>query len=144
MIVECSNCGAPKKIFKSQLKRSSLFFCNKSCHRSFKNNEDNPSLHRDLTGENNPMWGKHPKAWNTGLKGEQSHNWRGGIHKRKDGYVRIRVNGKRHLLHRYLLKEALTGENVVHHKDKNPSNNTLSNLQVLTNQAEHARLHATL
>lgn len=89
------------------------------------------------------MWGKHPKAWNKGLIGEFSHNWKGGVHKRKDGYYRIRVNGKRYLLHRFLLKDRLKKSNVVHHKDGDPSNNNLTNLVVLKSQAEHARLHAS-
>lgn len=88
------------------------------------------------------MFGKHPVAWNKGLKGELCFNWKGGVHKRNDGYVRINVQGKRHLLHRYILKDKLKDTNVVHHKDSNPSNNSLSNLLILESQAEHARLHA--
>lgn len=138
----CEQCGKEKNIYPSNLKRSSLFFCNKSCHRAYRNLLDNPAKHRDVSGEKNPMFGKHPTAWNKGLVGELSHNWRGGIHKRKDGYYRIRVDGKRHLLHRHLLKDTLKDTEVVHHKDHNPSNNDPQNLEVLVNQAEHARLHA--
>lgn len=137
--VNCENCGKPKEIFPSQLKRDKVFFRNRPCHRAYRNKIENPL--RDRSGEKNPMWGKHPTAWNKGLIGELSHNWRGGIHKRKDGYVRIRINGKRHLLHRHLLADKLNETNVVHHKDENPSNNSLENLEILPSQVEHARLH---
>lgn len=135
----CANCGKKKFIYKSQLHPKN--FCNKSCARSFKNKIDNPSKHRNLKKENNPMWGRHPVAWNKGLTGEKSHNWRGGVHKRGDGYFRINIMGKRELLHRHLLRDKLQQDNVVHHKDKNPSNNSPENLEILPNQAEHARLH---
>jgi hypothetical protein len=83
------------------------------------------------------MFGRHPKAWNKGLIGEKAHNWRGGIHRRKDGYVRIRIGKERKLLHRHLLADKLTPRKVVHHLDNNPSNNELSNLVVFKNQSEH-------
>lgn len=88
------------------------------------------------------MYGTHPTAWNKGKKGEESFNWRGGIHTRKDGYVRINILGERHLFHRYLLKDKLDDKKVVHHKDHNPSNNDIENLEVLGSQSEHAKLHA--
>lgn len=138
--LSCSYCNKDVFRYKSQIK--DLIFCNKSCHRSFKNNQCNPSRHRDLSGINNPMYGKHPIAWNKGLKGELSHNWKGGIHTRSDGYVRIRIDGKRKLLHRHILEELLQEGNVVHHKDGNPSNNELSNLEILKDQSTHAKLHA--
>jgi|SRR3990167_1634496 len=142
---QCKNCNKPLKVYPSRLKNSGEVFCNKSCYRSFRNRIDNPSLHRDLSGANNPMFGKHPVAWNKGLKGELSHNWKGGIHKRKDGYIRIRIDGKRYLQHRILMQKKLTDlKQIVHHLDKNPSNNNPDNLVVLENQAEHARLHALL
>lgn len=37
-------------------------------------------------------------------------------------------------------RDLLPGE-VVHHIDGNPRNNDLSNIEVLSSQAEHARLH---
>ncbi len=39
------------------------------------------------------------------------------------------------------LGRSLNDNEIVHHKDRNPSNNELSNLEILT-QSEHARLHA--
>lgn len=120
------------------------FFCSKSCAITYRNKIDNPSWKRDLSGEHNPMFGKHPIAWNKGKIGIDCHNWTGGIHKRKDGYIRVNVRGKRYLQHRYLLKDLIDNKKVIHHKDKNPSNNSIGNLQILSGQSEHAKLHFSL
>jgi hypothetical protein len=112
-------------------------FCNKSCYRSYENVINNPSLTRDLSGKNNPMFGKHKVAWNKDLKGKDCHNWKGGIHKRKDGYFRINIDGVRFLYHRYIL--GINDNKVVHHLDENPSNNSIDNLVVCKNQSEHIK-----
>ena len=90
------------------------------------------------------MYGKHPKAWNKGKKGELDSNWKGGLHPRKDGYFRINLHGERKLYHRYLLeKEGQDIKNkIVHHIDHNPSNNNLDNLMVFNNQSEHVKYEA--
>lgn len=142
--VMCALCSKTKLVYPCQTKVRDLFFCNKSCHRTYKNNLANPSWTRDLSGVNNPMYGKENhslREWNSKHKGEDSPNWKGGVHTRSDGYVRISVNGKRELLHRHLLADILSEANVVHHKDGNPSNNKLNNLEILPSQSEHARLH---
>lgn len=114
-------------------------FCGKSCFRIYKNKIDNPSWNRDLSGKNNPMFGKHRVAWNKGKIGDNCHNWRGGLHKRKDGYFRININGVRYLYHRYIL--GINDDKVVHHLDKNKSNNLIENLVVCKNQSEHIKKH---
>jgi hypothetical protein len=91
------------------------------------------------------MYGKpNPslKKWNDEHKGEKNPNWKGGLHTRADGYVRINIKGKRTLLHRHILANQLKDDNVIHHKDRNPSNNSIDNLEILKNQSEHAKLHA--
>jgi hypothetical protein len=60
-------------------------------------------------------------------------------------YPRIRVNGKRVYLHRYIY-EQMTGEtlkpsDIIHHKDENPYNRNFENLEKLTDQGEHLRRH---
>lgn len=110
----------------------------------YRNAIDNPSWHRDVSGDKNPMFGKpNPilKKWNDAHKGENSPNWTGGLHKRKDGYYRINVNGERVLYHRHLLKNKLDEKSIVHHKDENPSNNDLNNLIIIESQSKHATLH---
>lgn len=108
-------------------------------HKQFKQMGD-AVIYKDM-GDCTCHDGKHPQAWNKGKIGEEAHNWKGGIHTRKDGYVRIRIQGKRHLLHRHVTGQV--GKNsVVHHLDHNPSNNNPENLIVVKDQVEHMRIHA--
>lgn len=63
---------------------------------------------------------------------------------REDGYVRVSRNGKRVYLHRWTMEQHLgrplrTDEHV-HHRDGDPENNALINLQLTTNR-EHLRMH---
>lgn len=135
---KCHYCG--KDFTKNSWEiKTDVVFCNKSCARSYKNTIDNPSWKRDLSGENNPMFGKHPVAWNVGISGCQCHNWKGGLHKRKDGYYRINLNGVRLLYHRYIL--GIKDNRVVHHLDGNKSNNDIDNLVICKDQSEHISKH---
>lgn len=57
------------------------------------------------------------------------------------GYKRIYINGKRTLEHRFLIEKIIgrqlkTGE-IIHHKDGNRLNNSLSNLELLNSQSDH-------
>jgi len=138
--LKCTICSKIFSRFPSAV-RSRLPFCSKSCARTYLNGVKNPSWTRDLKGEKNPMFGRHPKAWNRGMKGERCFNWRGGVHRRKDGYYRVNLNGKRKLLHRHLMEKGgvkLAGK-VVHHIDNNPSNNSLENLIVYDSQSDHMK-----
>lgn len=134
----CNYCKKEVSVYPSRAKKDVKFHCSKSCLRSYQNTVNNPSWSRDLSGENNPMYGKHIPAWNKGIMGDECHNWKGGVHKRKDGYVRININGERKLLHRHLLGVE-DKKKVVHHKDHNPSNNSIENLMIFDNQSEHVR-----
>jgi hypothetical protein len=96
----------------------------------------------------NPMFGK---------KGEKCHHWKGGTRKRPDGYVRIVApdshpspseikRGTKYILEHRLVMEKkigryLTKEEVVHHIDSNPSNNSPDNLMLFANSAEHTKHH---
>ncbi len=100
-------------------------------------------------GEDNPMYGK---------RREKCGLWKGGRKVRKDGYVLIAVpedyphpcdshkTGLNYALeHRVVMEKKLgrylTSEEVVHHKDFNPSNNDPDNLELFANQQEHALYH---
>ena len=106
--------------------------------------------HADVSGEKNPMYGRrHSKrtrakiAAKAALRiGARNGRWRGGsfIHNGyrlllkpdhpfadKAGYVREHRLVIEEHLGRYLLREE-----IVHHKDGNKLNNTLSNLEVTT------------
>lgn len=63
----------------------------------------------------------------------------------KQKYIRITVNGKRQLQHRYIMEQHLGRElhknEVVHHINENKHDNRLDNLQLLS-RSDHAKLHA--
>lgn len=64
--------------------------------------------------------------------------------KRKDGYVRISVNGKRKYLHRILMEQKigreLNSNEHVHHKDLDNQNNHIDNLELIINE-DHSKIH---
>lgn len=88
-------------------------------------------------------------------RGPLNNQWAGGRLPAKGGYWRVRVterdpmwgmaNNGYVLEHRLLMARyigrPLAADEVVHHADRDPSNNDLSNLALLTN-ADHVRLHA--
>lgn len=60
-------------------------------------------------------------------------------------FIRYKSMIKPGITHRILAEEVIgrplkKGE-VVHHKDGNPRNNLIDNLEVLSSQVEHAKLH---
>lgn len=61
------------------------------------------------------------------------------------GYVKVKVDGVWVSEHRYVVEQHLgrklvKGKEVVHHKDHNPSNNAIKNLEVLS-PSQHSSLH---
>ena len=134
--------------YKSQIPKSGKAYCSLSCSTSYRNkHEFNPSHHRDISGEKNPMFGKgHLIAGeNNGMycrKAEDCPNRKGGRHQRKDGYIRLNVYGKRVLEHRKVMEDAGfdTEGMVVHHKNGDKSDNSLDNLELMT-QSEHIEKH---
>ena len=81
----------------------------------------------------------------TANQGEKHHYWRGGIKRRPDGYQRDSRTDK--YIHRLVMEKhlgrELNSDEFVHHRDGDPTNNRLGNLEVLTN-SQHAKLHAPL
>ncbi len=78
--------------------------------------------------------------------GETNAKFRGGTSIQTDGYRAVQMNKRRKRQHiwvmeQYIGRELLPGE-VVHHKDENRANNDISNLELLSSQSEHARMHA--
>ena len=58
-------------------------------------------------------------------------------HRRKNGYIEIRISGKAHLAHRlaWLYMEGFFPKNIgVDHIDRNPSNNRWNNLRLVSQQ----------
>jgi len=152
VIVTCAQCG---KMFEDQRSRYSKY-CSISCGITARNLTDqNPSYHRDISGENNPMFGKGGFRGETnGMYGklrEKSPAWKGGRKERKDGYVFVAVpvghpyaiDGIYVLENRFVMEQHLgrylLPSEVVHHIDENPNNNAIENLCLYASQSEHLR-----
>ena len=77
-------------------------------------------------------------------KGNKPWNWRGGIYFDKDGYKRIKTGNKYILEHRLVVEKHLgrflKHTEIIHHIDKNITNNHISNLLVCS-RSEHRKLH---
>ena len=155
---QCAQCG---KTFWRHASRPDRQFCSKSCAATARNLTDaNPAFRRDVSGANNPMYGKGMKGEANpmyGKRGDQSPRWKGGRKIRPDGYILalvpddhpypslVRRSGSKYVLEHRLVMERhlgryLTPDEVVHHKDGNPSNNDIDNLELFSSQAEHIRI----
>jgi hypothetical protein len=84
--------------------------------------------------------------------GERAAHWRGGTRTDKDGRVEVyrpdhpHANAKGYVWRARLVAERAAGRlleanEVVHHRDGNPSNDAPDNLAIFPSQAEHARQH---
>ena len=82
--------------------------------------------------------------------GRDNPQWKGGIHIGKDGYLYLRRPNHPHANHAgYVFAHRLAVEEhlgryllpteVVHHKDGNPANNDISNLEVFSSNGQHLR-----
>ena len=145
---KCSNCSKELEKWSSQIPKSGKGYCSASCSTSYRNrNEYNPSHYRDLSGENNPMFGKGYLVSGEnnsmyGKRAQNSPNWKGGKFKRKDGYFRTNVDGVRILEHRKILMDKgfnLEGK-IVHHKNRDRSDNSIENLLIM-DRVEHINEH---
>lgn len=99
-----------------------------------------------VQGKNHPMYG-------VDRSGSKGAGWKGGRVKRKDGYVFIykpdhpqTIKENKYVLEHRLVMEKhlgryLTPEEVVHHKNGNPSDNRIENLELFPNNSKHFLLH---
>jgi len=82
-----------------------------------------------------------------GLSGVNAPNWKGGMSLMRNGYLQIRLNGKRKYLHRIVAEQTIGRElkvtEQVHHIDHDKLNNSPDNLVVLS-PAQHARYHSNV
>jgi 5-methylcytosine-specific restriction endonuclease McrA len=138
----CNWCGAEFYVYQSQIKRGGGKFCSNSCKASFRNTTDNPAWrpevrrkislnHADVSGKNNPMYGKSGVLSPSYIDGRSSIS---GDIWRKIAFLnkprRCEICGK----------EDESRRIHVHHKDKNRDNNDLENLQVVCVEC-HNTLH---
>lgn len=88
---------------------------------------------------------KRTAARRRGLfSGEKNSAWKGGRRTRRDKYVIVWTPEGDRLEHRLVMSRHLGRElldsEVVHHKDENPSNNQIENLEILSQRA-HSLQH---
>lgn len=141
----CDYCGKEFNIKPSQFKRNNTHCCSRECSAEIKK-----TMYK---GSNNPNYGN---------RGENSKLFKGERIKNTKGYIVTYIpehplsdNRGRILEHRYIAEKFLaTKEQLiningvfvlnpdldVHHIDENKTNNTPSNLMILTRQ-EHANIH---
>jgi len=131
----CMLCGKTFYVRLCYVKRGQGKFCSTSCGTRFRNLINNPTLdpqvrkkvslnHADVSGSNNPMFGK---------RGNLAPSYIDGRNKL------IGDTGRRIALTNLQIKCVVCGETQfyltrrlhVHHKDKNRKNNDLSNLEIL-------------
>jgi hypothetical protein len=79
--------------------------------------------------------------------GEKSSRWKGGKHPGPDGYIRIRIGGRRTHEHRVIMEKklgrSLLKSEVVHHIDFDRGNNDMENLMVMDRE-KHVHYHRNL
>jgi len=142
--IHCDYCKTCFVKYRSKVKKHN--FCSRRCLADFSNKNKNPKGYRELkdyTGisENMARINRelNPSRMDFSVRAKLSEKRRGTG--KGDSYEKVfgrhlhRTNAER-LLGRKLKK----GE-VVHHIDGNRRNNSLDNLMVFPNQAEHARFH---
>jgi hypothetical protein len=156
-IVPCVHCG---ETFKRHACRPGRRYCSKSCAMTARNLTDaNPAHHRDVSGANNPMYGRGMRGEDNPMYGRRKNlapRWTGGVRVRPDGYcyavadddhpnpAYTNPSGTKYaLLHRLVMERHLgrylTTSEVVHHRDGNPTNNAIENLELFASQADHIR-----
>lgn len=135
---KCIKCGKIFKKYPCYFKTRPGKFCSKKCMLKFNSIDwkiNNPVKNIDLSGRNNPMYGKTP------------HNYNPNGSKRRDGYIRVTIHNKRKLKHRVLFEKAigrkLRSNEVVHHINGDNTDNNINNLLAMT-QSTHFKLHHML
>jgi len=152
-------CNYCKKTFKCTLK-SGRKYCSRECYYKMKKKRGDrvdftPEIRKKISlkmsGKNNPNYGnpRNVKGYRRPeMTGSKHPNWKGGYWITKDGYKVIEnlteTNGKKVQEHRKVLEEylgrKLTKHEIVHHINKNTSDNKIENLMICT-RAEHINIH---
>lgn len=159
--MKCNNCG------KATGERK---FCGYVCTYQYYNRtrtlKPNVKYKCVVCGKSVEKWvspSMHGKGGNTfefcsrtcagvGRRGDGHHAWKGGRQTDRGGYVRVyspthpHTDSKGYVLEHRLKMEKkigryLTADEVVHHRNDNPSDNRISNLQLFPDNAAHKAHH---
>lgn len=147
---ECLQCGKHFLVRKCYTKRGQGKFCSTSCGTTYRNIIDNPSKsestrikisanHADVSGVNNPMYGRKGSNAPSYIDGRNSIlGYKGG-----DIWRKIALINKPHICE--ICGEKASGKRLhIHHKDKNHSNNSLDNLMVVCVNCHNNVIHKRL
>lgn len=81
------------------------------------------------------------KKRNYTMTGDKHHSWKGGRVINTGGYVDLRIGNKYVLEHRYVMEQhlgrKLIGSEEVHHINHDKTDNSIENLMLFKNHAEH-------
>lgn len=138
---KCLQCGKEFEVYPNSLAKGRGKFCSISCGTKFRDLTNNPSKcdavrvkisenHADVSGENNPMYGRRGKDAPSYIDGRSSFTG--------ETYRRIlKASGREEIC-------AICGstENMnIHHKDGDHSNNSLENLEFLCAKCHLTKAH---
>jgi hypothetical protein len=140
MIVKCKICFEEFKTFPYYTKKGQGIYCSSDCY--------GVALREHIPwNKGKRMTVSYRKKVSDSLRGkcrENSRRWKGGRCNNGRGYITILISGKRVPEHRYVmenhLKRKLTSSEIVHHINRNGSDNKIENLIIMT-RAEHASFH---
>lgn len=139
----CGECGKTFNVYPSQIKRGGGKFCSISCATTYRNKTNNPAWrpevrrkisenHADVSGENNPMYGRRGKdapAYIDGRNSIKGDTWR-----------KVALTYKPPICE--ICGDKPTGRSLhVHHIDKDRTNNDLDNLQVVCVSCHNTKIH---
>lgn len=141
--VSCLQCGTTFSVRPAHFKRGNCKFCSISCGITWRNLHKNPSHdpavrakisanHADVSGSNNPMYGRSGKdapSWIDGRNSISGNTWRGIALVQKPPVCEI-------------CDQPATGRRLhVHHKDRDHKNSELDNLTVVCAKCHNNVLH---
>lgn len=139
----CLQCKKEFAVRKCYTKRGRGKFCSKSCSTIYRNTHNNPAKkpgvrkkisenHADVSGKNNPMYGKRGHLAPSYIDGRNSI--------KGDIWRKIALTNKDPICE--ICGTAAEGRSLhIHHKDKNRNNNNLDNLQVVCVLCHNNILH---
>ncbi|MFH1383376.1 MAG: NUMOD3 domain-containing DNA-binding protein [Candidatus Omnitrophota bacterium] len=162
MKVKCQLCDKWFKTLMCYIKRGGGKFCSTKCYSNsrigYKPSKETRELLSKLhKGTKNPFYGKkHTKLAKEKMckkRVGRTPAFKTGRKTNAAGYIFIyspkhpfAVNNyvcEHRLVMEKKLKRFLKQEEVVHHKNGDVSNNSLSNLQLFSNQSEHIKFHSS-